>query len=251
MSGHNKWSTIKHKKAKQDAIRARIFTRLIREITIAAREGGGDPDANPRLRNAIAAAKAANMPSENIERAIKKGTGELPGVSYEEIVYEAYGPGGVAMLIEVVTDNKNRSAAEIRHILDRNGGKLGGQGSVMWMFETWGIVEVPAEGIDEDELMEIALEAGAEDMQKDGDVYIIKVNPSNLEDVRKAVEEKGITINKAEVTKIPQNTTKLTGSDAEKMLKLMNALDDHDDVQNVYANFDISEEEMNRIVENM
>ncbi len=251
MSGHNKWSTIKHKKAKQDAIRARIFTRLIREITIAAREGGGDPDSNPRLRNAIAAAKAANMPSENIERAIKKGTGELPGVSYEEIVYEAYGPGGVAMLIEVVTDNKNRSAAEIRHILDRNGGKLGGQGSVMWMFETWGIVEVPAEGVDEDELMEIALEAGAEDMQRDGDVYVIKVNPSNLEDVRKAVEEKGININKAEVTKIPQNTTKLTGSDAEKMLKLMNALDDHDDVQNVYANFDISEEEMNRIAENM
>ncbi len=251
MSGHNKWSTIKHKKAKQDAIRGRIFTRLIKEITLAAKEGGGDPDANARLRNAIAAAKAANMPSDNIERAIKKGTGELPGVVYEEITYEAYGPGGVAMIIEVVTDNKNRSAAEVRHTLDKHGGKLGAQGSVTWMFEKWGIIEVKDNNVNEEELFEKSLDAGAEDMYKEGDVYIIKTEASSLDTVKTALENAGFEITKAEITKIPQNTTSLTGNDAEKMLKLMNALDELDDVQNVYANFDISDEEMDRIVEKL
>ena len=242
MSGHSKWATIKRKKGKTDAERGRKFTRLIKEITIAAREGGGDPDGNPRLRTAIAAAKAENMPADNIKRGILKGTGQLPGTTYESFTYEGYGPGGVALFMEVMTDNKNRSVSEVRHILTKYGGNLGATGCVAWMFERKGVITVDTESAAEDALMEAALEAGAEDMTNDGGSFEITMDPAVLDDVRQAIENKGIKIESAEVTMIPQNTTKLEKeSEASSMLKMMDLLEENEDVQKVYANFDIDE----------
>ena len=248
MSGHSKWHSIKHKKAKVDAARGRIFTKLIKELTVAARMGGGDPDANPRLRVALAAAKSANMPGKNIDNAIKKGTGELPGVVYEDVTYEGYGPGGVAVFIEAVTDNKNRTVAEIRHLFSKYGGNMGENGSVAWMFERKGLITVPKEQYTEDELMEIALEAGAEDMTPQDDVYEILTAYEDFQTVRNELEEKNIAMESANLTMIPQNTIKLEGKPAEQLMKFMSILDEHDDVQNVHANFDIDDEEMERIL---
>lgn len=242
MSGHSKWHSIRHKKARADAQRGKIFTRLIKELTVAARMGGGDPDSNSRLRTAMAAAKAANMPADNIDRAIKKGTGELPGVSYEEITYEGYGPGGVAILIDAMTDNKNRTVAEIRYMMSKNGGNLGANGCVSYMFHKKGIILVESEGVDEDELMEIALEAGADDMTSEGEQFEVTTDPANFEAVRSAIEEKGLPMASAELTMVPDTTVKIEGKDARKVLKLMDALENQDDVQNLYSNFDIPEE---------
>lgn len=244
MSGHSKWHSIKHKKGAADAKRGKIFTRLIREITVAARDGGGDVDMNPRLRKAVADAKAANMPADNIDRAIKRGTGEMEGVSYEEITYEAYGPGGVAILIETMTDNRNRTVAELRHLLSKNNGNLGESGSVAWMFDRKGYLVVPKEQRSEDELFEIAIEAGAEDLKDDDSNFEIFTAQEAFEDVKKAMENEGIAPEVAEVSMIPQNYVKLEGSDAQAMLKLYEAIDDHDDVQNVYSNFDIDEADL-------
>ncbi len=250
MSGHSKWHSIKHKKAKVDAQRGRIFTKLIKEITVAARMGGGDPEANPRLRVAIAAAKAANMPAKNIDNAIKKGTGELPGVVYEDVTYEGYGPGGVAVFVEAVTDNRNRTVAEMRHLFSKYGGNLGENGSVSWIFERKGLIRVPKDQYTEDELMEIILEAGAEDMKLTDDMYEIYTGFEDFHKVRNALEEQGIVMESAELTRIPQNTIKIEGKTAEQMLKLLDVLDEHDDVQNVYANFDIDDAEMERLAAN-
>ncbi|MEW5922589.1 MAG: YebC/PmpR family DNA-binding transcriptional regulator [Candidatus Zixiibacteriota bacterium] len=247
MSGHSKWATIKRKKGKADAERGRMFTRLIKEITVAARAGGGDPDGNPRLRTAIATAKAANMPADNIKRAVQKGTGELPGVSYEEITYEGYGPNGVAVYIECLTDNKKRTVSEIRHLFSRYNGNLGENGCVAWMFDKKGIINVDAKVADEDSLLEIALEAGASDFTNLGDIYEIITPAGELEAVRAALEAKSIPVASAEATMIPQNTIKLEDKPAETMLKLYEALEEHDDVQNVYANFDIDESVMEKL----
>ncbi|MBI4963505.1 MAG: YebC/PmpR family DNA-binding transcriptional regulator [Desulfomonile tiedjei] len=247
MSGHNKWSTIKHKKGAADAKRGKIFSRLIKEITIAARMGGGDPEGNPRLRTAINTARAANMPKDNIERAIKRGTGEIAGAAYEEVIYEGYGPGGVAVMVEALTDNKNRTVADIRHIFDKYSGNLGESGCVAWMFQKRGVIELAAASLTEDEVMELALEAGAQDVKAEGDTFEIMAEPADFEAVRGAVEAKGWQIELAEITMIPQNTVKLEGKKAEQMLKMMDALDDNDDLQKVSANFDISEEEMMRV----
>jgi YebC/PmpR family DNA-binding regulatory protein len=247
MSGHNKWSTIKHKKGAADAKRGKMFSKLIKEITIAARMGGGDPDGNPRLRTAVNAARAANMPKENIDRAIKRGTGEIAGVTYEEVVYEGYGPGGVAVMVEVLTDNRNRTVAEVRHIFDKYSGNLGESGCVSWMFDKKGVVVVLAHGLTEDDVMELALDAGAQDVKSEGHTFEITSEPSDFEAVRKAVEDKGWKVELAEISMIPQNTVKLEGKRAEQMLKMMDALDDNDDMQKVFANFDISEEEMMKI----
>ncbi|MCD6595916.1 YebC/PmpR family DNA-binding transcriptional regulator [bacterium] len=243
MSGHSKWASIKHKKAATDAKRGKLFTKLIREITVAARQGGGDTEGNARLRTAIAAAKAANMPADNVDRAIKKGTGELEGVSYEEIVYEGYGHGGVAIIMEIVTDNKKRTVAEIRHIFTRLGGNLGESGCVSWMFQKVGMLMVSREGIDEEKLMEAALESGADDFKDDDDEYFeIYTDPSNTFDVRQKLIEKGFKVDSAETIAIPQSTVHLEGRDAEKLLKLLYALEDNDDVQKVYSNMDIPDE---------
>lgn len=247
MSGHSKWSSIKHKKAATDAKRGQAFTKVIKEITVAARSGGGDPTSNARLRTAIASAKAVNMPQDNVTRAIKKGTGELPGISYEEFMYEGYGPGGAAIMIEIMTDNKNRTVADIRHIFSKHNGNLGEAGCVAWMFNKKGLIVIDSDKVDEDKLMEIALNAGAEDMQKNDDVFEITTLPEDLETVREAVEKEGIEISLAEVSRIPQTTVKLEGKHAEQMLKLMEKLEDHDDVQNVFANFDIPDEVMENI----
>jgi len=247
MSGHSKWSTIKHKKAAADAKRGKLFSRLIREITTAAKDGGGDPAANPRLRTAIDTAKAANMPSENIDRAVKRGTGELPGVTYEEVTYEAYGPSGVAIVIVVLTDNKNRTLGEVKHILSRHNGSLGGSGSVAWQFKSFGIIHLPADKYGEEEALEMALEAGASDFRRDGSVYEIRTEPTDFGTVRDTLEEKGAEVLQAELTQVPQNTVTLSEKEASKILKLMDALDDQDDVQKVYANFDISEEVMEKL----
>lgn len=244
MSGHSKWHSIKHKKGAADAKRGKIFTRLIREITVAARTGGGDPDMNPRLRKAVSDAKAANMPNDNIERGIKRGTGELEGVDYEEITYEAYGPGGVAVLIETMTDNRNRTVAELRHLLSKNNGNLGEAGSVSWMFDRKGYLVVDKGQKSEEELLEIALEAGAEDLKDDEGNFEIFSDQETFEDVKKAIQDSGVATEVAEISMIPQNFIKLEGGDAQQMLKLYEAIDDHDDVQNVYANFDIDESEM-------
>ncbi len=244
MSGHSKWASIKHKKAKVDAQRGRVFTKLIREITVAARVGGGDPGGNPRLRTAILAAKAVNMPADNIDRAIKKGTGELEGVTYEEITYEGYGPGGVAVLVETVTDNKNRAVGEIRKIFSRHGGNLGESGCVNFLFEKKGHLLVEAAKVDEDSLMTIVLEAGAEDMQREDSNFAITTAPKEFEKVRDALVKSGIKPQTAEVTKLPKSTVKLEGKHAEQMIHLMEELEEHDDVQHVYANFDIPEEIM-------
>jgi YebC/PmpR family DNA-binding regulatory protein len=247
MSGHSKWATIKRKKGKLDAERGRMFTRLIKEITVAARQGGGDPEGNPRLRTAIATAKGANMPADNIKKAIQKGTGELPGVTYEEVTYEGYGPAGVAVYIMAMTDNKNRTVSEIRHIFSRFNGNLGENGCVSWMFDKKGIISVSSSVCDEETLMEIALEAGASDMSNLGDVYEIITPFNDLEKVRAVIEKKSIPIIAAEANMIPQNTIKLDEKQAETMLKLFEALEEHDDVQKVYANFDIDESIMTKL----
>jgi len=244
MSGHSKWHTIKHKKGAADAKRGKLFTRLIKELTVAARSGGGDPGMNPRLRTIIADAKAANMPRENIERAIRRGTGEEPGVHYEEITYEGYGPGGVALLIQSLTDNKNRTVGEVRFILGKYNGNLAAENSVAWMFSRKGQVFVEKDKADEEKLLSAALEAGADDMSDDGGVWEIISAPEHFEAVRDAVKALGVEPANAEVAMVPQNYVKLEGSDARTMLKLMEALDDHDDVQHVWANFDIEEKEI-------
>jgi YebC/PmpR family DNA-binding regulatory protein len=245
MSGHSKWHTIKHKKGALDAKRGKIFTKLIKEITVAARTGGsGDVDANARLRKAVTDAKAQNMPNDTIERAIKRGTGELEGVNYDEITYEGYGIGGVAVLVETMTDNRNRTVAEIRHIFSKNGGNMGEAGSVAWMFDKKGLIIVDKEAKSEDELFEIVTDAGADDMQDAGDVYEIYTAPENFDAVEQAIKAAGIEPQASEISMIPQNYIKLEGDDAKKMLKLYEAIDDNDDVQKVYANFDIDESEM-------
>ena len=243
MSGHSKWHSIKHKKAATDSKRGRIFTRLIREMTAAARMGGGDTDANPRLRLAIATAKAANMPAENIKRAVMRGTGELPGISYEDVNYEGYGPGGVAIFIHVLTDNKNRTVAEIRHILSKNGGNLGESGCVGWMFDRKSYFVVPKSAVDEEKLLEIALGSGAEDMRDDGDNFEILSAPESFDAVRSALESAEVPTTAAEISMLPQNFVKLEGKKAQTMIKLMEALEDHEDIQNVWANFDIDDAE--------
>jgi YebC/PmpR family DNA-binding regulatory protein len=250
MSGHSKWSTIKRKKGKLDAQRGKIFTKHIREITVAAREGGGDPDLNPRLRTAVAAAKADNMPADNIKRAIQKGTGELEGVKYESTNYEGYGPGGVAILVEVLTDNKNRTVADVRHVFSKHNGSLGEVGCVGWMFNRKGYIVVDKNKIGEDEMIEKALEAGAEDVQSSDDIYEIYTELVELENVRSALESTGIEMISAEPTMIPQNTIKLDGKQAEQMLKLYEGLEDLDDVAHIYANFDIDESIMEEMTEN-
>ncbi len=245
MSGHSKWHTIKHKKGATDAKRGKIFTKLIKEVTVAARTGGsGDVDLNARLRKAVNDAKAQNMPNDTIDRAIKRGTGELEGVNYEEITYEGYGINGVAVLVETMTDNRNRTVAELRHIFSKNGGNLGEAGSVAWMFDKKGLIIVDKEAKSEDELFEIAIEAGADDVKDEGDVFEIYTAPENYEAVSDAIKKAGIEPQNAEVSMIPQTYVKLEGDDAKKMLKLYEAVDDNDDVQNIYANFDIDESEM-------
>lgn len=244
MSGHSKWHTIKHKKGAADAKRGKLFTRLIKEITVAARDGGGDSDANARLRNAISDAKSANMPNDTIDRAVKRGTGDLEGVNYDEITYEGYGPNGVAMLIETMTDNRNRTVAELRHLFSKNGGNLGESGSVAWMFDRKGYIVVDKKAKSEEELFEIAIEAGAEDVKEDGDNFEIFTTQEDFEQVRETVKKAQIKPEVAEISMIPQNYIKLEGADAQQMLKLYEAIDDHDDVQNVYANFDIDESEL-------
>jgi YebC/PmpR family DNA-binding regulatory protein len=240
VSGHSKWATIRRKKEKVDAARGRVFTRLIRELQIAAREGGSDETSNARLRTAIAAAKASNMPAANIEKAIKRGTGELPGVTYEQVSYECYGPGGVALLIEVTTDNRNRTVSEIRHILTKRNGSMGETGSVNWMFERKGTIAISKEGVDEDELMMAALEAGADDVVAEDSEYTVYTTPESLEDVREALE-KNYQIQSAESSMIPQSTVKVEGGNASMLLNLLEDLEEHDDVQHVYANFDIDD----------
>jgi len=247
MSGHNKWAKVKHVKAKQDAIRGRVFTRIIKEITIAARNGGGDEAANPRLRKAIQDAKAANMPANNIERAVKKGTGELEGVSYDEATYEGYAPGGAALIVDVVTDNKNRTVADIRHIFSKHGGNMAESGAVSWMFEKKGIFTITTEGKSEDELLEIALECGAEDLKYDPESSDILSAPADFDAVKAALEKKGLKIEKAEIGMYPKNTIKIEAKDAAQLLRFMDAIEEHDDVQHVYSNFDIDDEVLNQL----
>ncbi|MCK4993434.1 MAG: YebC/PmpR family DNA-binding transcriptional regulator [Candidatus Omnitrophica bacterium] len=248
MSGHSKWASIKHKKAATDSKRGKLFTKLIKELTVGAREGGGDPDANPRLRLAIQKAKDSNMPKDNIEKAIKKGTGELPGVIYESMVYEGYGPSGVAVLVDVLTDNKNRAAAEVRSIFTKKNGNMAGAGSVAWQFKQKGVIIVSKEKSEEDNLMNIILENGAEDMQTEDDVYEISTQPRGFEAVKKAIESSGIEIASAEVTMVPDSTVNIADKGvALQVLGLINALEDNDDVQNVYANFDIPDNILSEI----
>ncbi len=241
MSGHSKWATIKHKKGAADAKRGKIFTRLIKEITVAAKVGGGDPDGNPRLRTAILAAKAENMPADNIKRAIQRGTGELEGLSYEEITYEGYGPGGVAVIIEVLTDNRNRAVSEIRHAFTKNGGNLGESGSVGYMFAKKGLIVVPKDGVDEEKITEVVLEAGADDLSEEGDSWEITTSPADFEAVRDAVTKAGFKPEHAEVTMIPSTYQKLEGTQANAMMRLLEVLEDLDDTQNLYSNFDFDE----------
>lgn len=247
MSGHSKWSTIKRKKGARDAQRSKVFSKVIKEITVAARLGGGDAAGNPRLRLAVAKARGANMPADNIKKAIQKGTGELEGVHYEEILYEAFGPSGVAILIETLTDNRNRTVGEVRHALDRNGGHLGQSGAVSHLFQTVGYITVDAAGVEEDALMTKALEAGAEDVRSSGDVYEVITEPGTLEAVNTALESTGITPEAAEISRLPTTTVAVEGGKAQTLLRLLEALEDLDDVQKVYANFDISDEDMNRM----
>jgi YebC/PmpR family DNA-binding regulatory protein len=239
MSGHSKWSSIKHKKALVDARRGKAFTKLIRELTSAAKAGGGSPDMNPRLRTAVAAAKNANMPADTIQRAIKKGTGELPGEVYEEVTYEGYGAGGVAVLVDVLTDNRNRTVAEIRHLFSKYGGNLGENGCVAWMFGRTGLITLDVNQLQEDALLELVLEAGGDDVRIEDDIYEIRTTPEAFEDVRVALEERRLTFGVAEITMLPQNTVPVEGKQAEQVVRLMEALDDHDDVRKAYANFDI------------
>lgn len=247
MSGHSKWSSIKHKKGAADAKRGRIFTRIIREISVAARAGGGDPDGNPRLRTAIAAAKAENMPKDNIDRAIKKGTGELEGTHYEESVLEGYGPNGVAILVDLMTDNKNRTIAELRHAFTKYNGNIGSTGCVAWMFDKKGLISFDKEKVDEDKLMEVALDSGAEDINDEGTTLEVITDPNNFEAVKEALDKNGLQYIYAKISMIPQNTVKLNEKEAEQVLKLMEALEDSDDVQSVNANFDIPDDIMEKI----
>ena len=242
MSGHSKWANIKHRKGAADARRGKIFTKLIKEITVAARMGGGDINANPRLRAAVLAAKAENMPKDNWERAIKKGTGELEGVSYEESTYEGYGPGGAAILIDSLTDNKNRAVSEIRHAFSKHGGNMGENGCVAWMFDKKGYLVMEKSAVEEDRLMETALEAGAEDVRDDGDNFEVICEPDDFEAVKEAVEKASIEYVVAEVTMVPQNITPLEGANAQRMVRLMEALEDCDDVQKVYTNADLPDD---------
>ena len=244
MSGHSKWHTIKHKKGAADAKRGKVFTRLIKELTVAARGGGGDPDMNPRLRTIVAEAKANNMPRENIERAIRRGTGEEPGVTYEEVTYEGYGPGGVALMIDTLTDNKNRTVGEIRHLLSKHAGNLAAENSVAWMFSRKGQIVVEKGKVDEEKLLSAALDAGADDMNDDESGWEVVCAPENFDAVRDAVKALGVEPASAAVAMIPQNYVKLVGREAQQMLKLMEAIEDHDDVQHVWANFDVEEKEI-------
>ena len=247
MSGHRKWSSIKHKKAATDAKRGKIFTKLIKEITVAARMGGGEIEINPRLRSAVLAAKSENMPKDNIERAIKKGTGELEGVNYEESIYEGYGPGGAAVLVESLTDNKNRTVADIRTIFGKNGGNLGENGCVAWMFDKKGYIAVEKSAVNEDTLMETALEAGAEDIREDDSNYEVISAPGDFEAIKEAIDNASIPYIDAAVTMLPQNTTDLTGKEAEQRVRLMEMLEDCDDVQKAYTNADIPAETINNM----
>jgi YebC/PmpR family DNA-binding regulatory protein len=249
MSGHNKWASIKHKKAATDAKRGKIFTKIIREIVVASKEGGGQIENNARLRKAVEDAKEANMPQDNIKKAIQRGTGEIPGAVYEELSYEGYGPGGVALIVEATTDNKNRTASDIRKMFSNHGGNLGEAGCVGWMFERKGYITVDKSASDENALMDLVLEAGAIDFKSEegNDFYEIITESSDLEKVKKSLKDKNLNIASSEISMLPQTYIKLAGDDAAKMLKLMDILEEHDDVKNVYANFDISEEEMNQI----
>lgn len=247
MSGHSKWSTIKHKKGKEDAKRGKLFTKIQKEISVAARLGGGDVEANPRLRSAVLAARGANMPGENIHRAIQRGTGELPGVHYESAEYEGYGPGGIAVLVECLSDNKNRTVAEIRSIFSKHGGNMGEAGCVNWMFEKKGLIHIDKKVVPEDVLMEKAIEAGADDMTVEEEVYEIVTPVENFEEVKATIEKAKIPIQNAEVNMVPKTTVRVEGDKAEKVLRLMDSLEDHEDVQKVYSNFDIPDE----ILQNM
>jgi YebC/PmpR family DNA-binding regulatory protein len=247
MSGHSKWSTIKHKKAAKDAKRGKIFTKLIKEITVAARMGGGDVNANPRLRTAVVTARQSSMPTDNIERAIKKGTGELEGVTYEEITYEGYGPGGVALLIQVLTDNRTRTVAELRSMLTKHGGHMGATGSVGYLFTKRGLIAVERKGADEDKVMEVALESGAEDVREAGDLLEILTTPDGFADVRESLERAAIPVASAEVTMLPSSTVSVSGHNAQTLLKLLEAIEDHDDVQTVSSNMDIAAEELEQL----
>jgi len=244
MSGHSKWHTIKHKKGAADAKRGKIFTRLIKELTVAARSGGGDPGMNPRLRTIIAAAKEVNMPADNIKKAIQRGTGELPGIVYEEITYEAYGPGGSALIIETMTDNKNRTVGELRHMLEKHAGNLASTNAVAWMFSKKGLIVVEKAKADEEKLLSIALEAGADDVSDEGESWEVLSEPAAFEAVRDAVKASGVEPASAQVAMLPQNYVKLTGAPANQMIRLMDALDDHEDVKQVWSNFDIEEKEI-------
>ena len=244
MSGHSKWNSIRHKKASVDAKKGRLFTRLIKEISVAARLGGGDVETNPRLRAAVQAAKDSNMPQSNIKRAIQKGTGELPGQNFESVSYEGYGPGGVAVFLEVLTDNKNRTVADLRHIFSKRGGTLAETGSVQWMFERKGYILINGKEVSEEQLLEVALEAGAEDMKTEGDTFAIYTAVENFETVKQSLQSAGIPIESAALTMIPQSDVRLESKQAEQMLRLMDALDEHEDVANLYANFDIDESQM-------
>lgn len=241
MSGHSKWATIKHKKGAADAKRGKVFTRLIKEITVAAKQGGGDPDGNPRLRTAILAAKAENMPADNIKRAVQRGTGEIEGLTYEEITFEGYGPGGVAVIVDVLTDNRNRAVSEIRHAFSKNGGNLGETGSVGYMFSKKGIIVIAKDGADEEKLTEVVLEAGADDLNDEGENWEIYTTPKDFVAVKEAVEKAGFKPEHAEVTMIPSTYQKLEGSQANAMMRLLEVLEDLDDSQNVYSNFDMDE----------
>jgi len=244
MSGHSKWHTIKHKKGAADAKRGRVFTKLIKEITVAARVGGGDPEGNPRLRTVVLAAKAANMPKDNIEKAIKKGTGELPGVSYEEVSYEGYGPGGVAVYLQALTDNRNRTLPEIRHLFSKFGGNLGESNCVSWMFEKKGYIVIPKDKASEEALLEVILDAGGDDVRDDGENWEVLSPPERLHAVNEALSRKGIRAATAEISMVPKNTVKIEGKKAQQLLSMMEALEEHDDVQNAWANFDIDEAEI-------
>jgi YebC/PmpR family DNA-binding regulatory protein len=247
MSGHSKWATIKHKKGALDAKRGKIFTRLIKEITMAAKSGGGDAETNPRLRTAVAAAKAENMPADNIKRAIQRGTGELPGATYEEIQFEGYGPGGVALLVNVTTDNRNRTVSEIRHVFTKGGGNLGEAGSVAWMFHKKGQIVIPKTAAKEDDLMNIVLENGGEDMNDDGENWEVLTPPNAYEAVLEAVKKGNIQVAHSEIGMVPQNYIKLEGPAASQMIRLLEAIEDNDDVQNVYSNFDVDQKQLEEV----
>ena len=247
MSGHSKWSSIKHKKARMDAQRGKLFGRMIREITVAARQGGGNPDANARLRTAVQSAKSVNMPAENISRAIKKGTGELPGASYEECLYEGYGPGGVAVMVEVVTDNRNRTSSELKKVFSKCGGHLGSSGCVSWLFHKKGMVVVEKSKCGEDELMEMSLDAGAEDMRVDGDTYVITSAPGDFEKLKEALTRKGIEFTHEEITFVPDKTVAVEGKTAEQVLRLAETLEESEDTQHVHANFDVPDEMLEKL----